>query len=125
MKNELLEVIQNQEIALLETCNRKSVAALDKLIADDFIEFGSSGNVYDKAIILRDLPEDEERAEIRYEISDFKANELAANIVLATYKIQKASADEKDMTSSLRSSIWRNENGQWRMVFHQGTVSKK
>jgi hypothetical protein len=58
-------------------------------------------------------------------MTDFKINQLAKNIVLATYKVQKASADEKKMTPSLRSSIWRKEKGRWRMVFHQGTVSKK
>lgn len=122
MKNKLIETIRKHETDLLKTQVRASRSQLDKLIADNFIEFGSSGNIYDKKMILDDLPE--ERAEIRYKLTDFKIEKLGKEVVLATYRLKKASADEKKMTPSLRSSIWKKTDGQWQMMFHQGTKTK-
>ena len=44
----ICEVIQQLELSLLDPSSRKSVNILDCLIDDDFIEFGSSGNIYHK-----------------------------------------------------------------------------
>jgi len=42
-------------------------------------------------------------------LSDFRAQPLAANVVLATYSYRQ----------SRRSSLWRKEASGWRVVFHQ------
>jgi hypothetical protein len=51
----------------------------------------------------------------KYTVQDFKIKELSEDVMLATYKV------EANSTISLRSSIWKYERGDWRMVFHQGT----
>lgn len=89
------------------------------LLADDFIEYGSSGRVFDKQQILAALRE-EPQAELVFE--DFRAKTSGRNAVLATYRIKAVFADNSTR-SSLRSSIWVRKSGRWQVVFHQGTVA--
>lgn len=46
---------------------------------------------------------------------------LSATLALATYRLTLSSADGFTHTHTLRSSLWRREDGAWRMIFHQGT----
>jgi len=50
--------IRRLEENLLSRETRSSPAALARLIADDFIEFGASGRIFDKAHIIAALPAD-------------------------------------------------------------------
>jgi hypothetical protein len=107
-------LVREQEERLLQPDVRASEAALGALLADDFVEFGSSGTVYDKrsiiAALLREVPDGEPCT-----MRDFATRRLAADIVLVTYRIVES--------RTLRSSIWRAAGGRWQMVFHQGTPS--
>jgi hypothetical protein len=51
-------VIRGKEISLLKPEIRSSIESLSSLIADDFIEFGSSGRIYNKADVLEELPKE-------------------------------------------------------------------
>ena len=88
---------------------RNSPDAVSALLADDFVEFGSSGRVWDKSSIIETLQR--EKLDQKVIVKDFAARELAPHVVLVTYKT----------ASSLRSSIWRRLGGKWQMIFHQGT----
>jgi hypothetical protein len=47
---------------------------------------------------------------------------MSETVVLATYRSSRCGGDG-DPRFSLRSSLWRREeDGSWRMVFHQGTA---
>lgn len=48
---------------------------------------------------------------------DFNVKLLASDIVLATYRTLR----NKDSNLVLRSSIWKNIQGHWQLIFHQGT----
>ena len=87
---------------------------LDDLLADDFLEFGSSGNSYDKKI---QLERSESNTSVQFAVTDFEIKCLATDVVLATYRTYK----HNDGTRALRSSIWKFKEGKWQMVFHQGT----
>jgi glyoxylase I family protein len=91
---------------------------LVELLADEFIEFGSSGRVYTKDDLVAVL-----QAETRVvqTTSDFWVTTLAPDVALLTYRIRRLSQPPVD---TLRSSIWRRSAGKWRMVFHQGTVAQ-
>lgn len=102
------QLIYELETSLLNPSTRKSVEKLNELIANDFVEFGSSGRVYTKEDILKYLPIEEH---LDLTVEDFIVKELAQNVMLATYRLK----------GCLRSSIWKNTNGKWQMVFHQGT----
>ncbi len=58
MEEDLQKTIYDLETSLLKPEIRSSIKDLDSLLADDFMEFGSSGKVYDKKNILERLPGD-------------------------------------------------------------------
>lgn len=91
------------------------------LLADDFVEFGSSGKVWDKPSIVASMRM-ETPAE-RITVEDFAARELAPDVVLVTYisRRGKKPAGGPPAFSALRSSIWKRVDGKWQMIFHQGT----
>lgn len=87
------------------------------LLADDFMEFGSSGRTWNKQQEI-DALADGSRLEAT--ILDFRARRLALDVVLVTYRLVR----DKDKKHSLRSSIWKLNQDKWQMVFHQGTPSE-
>lgn len=91
---------------------------MEGLLSDDFIEFGSSGRVFDKGAIIEAVAG---QKTVHIEMTDFRTSLLAPDIVLATYRASITRQDTDSATLSLRSSIWKLSSGQWRMVFHQGT----
>ena len=111
---DLLRILQQLEIELLSPSIRKS-ERVAQLLADSFTEIGSSGRVYNKAEIISTL-----RAEPSSNIqaSTFSVQLIAPGTALLRYLVCRQSANS---TYSLRSSIWQLQNGQWRMLFHQGT----
>jgi hypothetical protein len=119
--NELTQQFYNLETTLLKPEVRSSQEELDKLLADDFMEFGSSGSVYQKSDTLKSLTTNTDK--VVYEVSDFEAKELSENFVLTTFKT-KRTINDTDSVVSLRSSIWKKANGNWQMFFHQGTPTK-
>lgn len=102
---------------------RRSPDAVRTLLADDFIEFGSSGRVYDKASIIEALT-DEPMAEAALvpDVHDFAARTISPDHVLVTYRSSRPRSDGTVARTTLRSSIWKLIDGQWQMLFHQGTI---
>lgn len=105
--------LETLEMELLDPTLRRDASRLSKLLRDDFIEFGSSGRVYEKAMLI-EMISNEEQARVL--IRDFSVRELAADVALVTYRTVGTTGQE-----ARRSSVWVNESGEWRLVFHQGT----
>lgn len=64
------DLIYQLELSLLTPETRHSPAHLNQLIADDFVEFGSSGNIYGKRDCIAYLPlESSSDKEFKIEIS--------------------------------------------------------
>ncbi|CAM2070104.1 DUF4440 domain-containing protein [Sulfidibacter corallicola] len=102
---------------------RGSAARLGALLAEDFVEFGSSGRVWQRAEIIDDVVSEEEEPGVARFISDFIAKRLAENVVLTTYRCTRRSPSG-EVRVSLRSSVWRKSGeGSWQMCFHQGTMA--
>lgn len=118
MNAELEDLISGLEAELLQPGNRGSTDKLNELIAEEFIEVGESGARYTKKEVLELLPK---QARARYAISDFQANEIAPDLVLATFTTAKTVKETGSTTHSRRSSLWRRREGRWQVVFHQGT----
>jgi hypothetical protein len=114
------------EEELLKPEVRRSANQVGHLLADESIEFGSSGRVFDKRQIIEALQQETPYPTIRISIVDFTARrlDLAANVVLVTYRTIQQSGPEVPERSRLRSSIWKLIEGRWQMVFHQGTPSR-
>jgi hypothetical protein len=117
---QLEQYLRFQEERLIEPATRASPEIIDALLAPEFIEFGSSGRVFDKRQTLESL--NDERPS-RRSISDFGIRLLAPGIVLATYRAIRHGETGERPAHSLRSSIWKLNDGRWQLVFHQGTVS--
>ncbi len=115
---DLKKTIRNLEESLLQPEIRSSAKELDALLDNDFKEFGSSGEAYDKEQVLELLPQSTEE---KFSIHDFEIKELSDQVVLATCRVDKTVQGQETLVRSLRSSIWRKENDRWQMIFHQGT----
>lgn len=115
----IADEIRRLEETLLDPAVRSNPDELAINLADDFIEFGSSGRVYDKTHILAAV-EDEPTAQ--YSIADFHLIRLRPDAVLATYRASKVLAPASEPVESLRRLLWVRSDGRWQMKFHQGTL---
>ena len=101
---------------------RTSRQQLDQLLADEFLEFGSSGATYDKEQVIKGLLADPESQLPRYAtMQGMKVLWLAPEIALVTYRSQKSRPGGAPPQRANRSSIWKKMDGRWQLVFHQGT----
>ena len=102
------------EEELLQSVVRKS-DRVSELLAEDFMEFGSSGRVYTKAEMITALRDEAPDA---WEISEFKVHTPLPEVALATFRACRQSTRR---VQSLRSSLWIMHSGEWQLLFHQGT----
>lgn len=116
----LLATLQHLEERLLRPELRSSAKEVADLLADDFIEFGRSGRIYDKPQTVEALASEVPGFGLAERLaSHFHASQLAEGVVLLTYRSVRR--ETGNMAHSLRSSIWAWRKGRWQMVFHQGT----
>lgn len=119
MEDTIVNQIIKQEVQLLDKID--SIDVLAELIDNEFIEIGSSAVIHNKAEVVRWLVSDDQSERIG---TSFKAHLLAENIILLTYMSSIKDTPLAESKQAMRSSIWRLTDGQWRMVFHQGTPLK-
>jgi hypothetical protein len=112
--------LRRLEQSLLDAAVRRDGDRLRHLLADDFLEFGSSGRIWTRRSIIDMLA-----AETNFQpprIEEFQVNLLAEKVALVTYRTVRTDPKTGEhVCSSLRSSIWTRQDGEWRMRFHQGT----
>jgi len=111
--------LKQLEEALLDSATRRNPSELSLLLADDFVEFGSSGRVFNKASIIEELKDEPPRPAPL--LSDFAIRELSPTVALATYRATRRNIAGEPIGRSRRSSIWAHVNGRWQLTFHQGT----
>jgi hypothetical protein len=109
---------RRMEERLLHPEVRSSGDELSRLLADDFIEFGSSGAIYNKQQIISSLAREQP---MEWSIADFSVRVLADDVVLLTYRSTGRDPATAEEWHSLRSSIWKLHDARWQMIFHQGT----
>lgn len=113
------ELIKALELELLQPEVRKSKERLNELIADDFVEIGTSGKEYTKQDVINDLTEE---PEIKFTIQNFNTIEISPDSIFATYQVEKEILGRIAKINSSRTSIWKNTDGRWQIIFHQGTT---
>ena len=93
-------------------------ADFERMTEENFWEVGASGRRYSREFVLDEL---EKRHAVPHsdvwETSDFRCQKLAEDLYLLTYTLLQ---DKTRLTR--RSTIWRRTDGDWKIVFHQGTV---
>ena len=117
LSSEDVQELQRLEEELLRPEVRRCPEKMAALLADDFLEFGRSGRIYDKVNILETVAQ---QCDGRLSLSQFSAQALAPSVVLVTYWSTLCDANGNER-HSLRSSIWTRTEKGWRLVFHQGT----
>lgn len=110
----LAQHLRELEESLLLPDVRKS-ERLPELLADTFLEFGSSGRIYTKQDLVATL---QGETPVVQTTSEFKVTVLASDVALLTYRIHRHGSPP---FHTLRSSIWRMSDSRWQMVFHQAT----
>ncbi|HHW14843.1 MAG TPA: DUF4440 domain-containing protein [Firmicutes bacterium] len=104
-------------LLLEERLLERSVKDFKTLLADDFVEFGSSGRIWSKQQAIDGIVDG---SGLQATIVDFKTKRLAPDVVLTTFRL----VNDRDGNQSLRSSIWKRKQDRWQMVFHQGTPTE-
>jgi len=111
LKNTILQY--ENDFFDIKFCNSRE--SLENRLSINFIEYGSSGSVYDRENIINALIPLTENRQI--EILQFDLTLLSDDVLLAHY----ISHHKNDNRYALRTSIWKIEDSQWKMYFHQGT----
>ena len=112
-ESEFIQQIRELEESHLRPDVRVSSEKLGFILADDFVEIGSSGRMYNKKECLTDGVFLDEMS-----IHEFNLRRLSVDAVLTTYRIDNKTKNSQ----TLRSSIWKHIDGRWQLYFHQGTV---
>jgi hypothetical protein len=117
--NDTAAHLRNLEESLLDPAVRRDRARVRAILAEDFLEFGSSGRVWTRNTIVELLTF--ETKFVPPSIEDFQCAQLSEHVALATYRTVRTDDTTGERLVSLRSSIWTRESGEWKMRFHQGT----
>jgi hypothetical protein len=117
-------LIKGLEEKLLLQKIRSSREELEKLVSPDFIEYGSSGKIYNYLGIIAYLLANSADT-FNYTFVNFKTIRLSDDTILALYILETEKNHKITITN--RSSLWRREGDSegedswWRIIFHQGT----
>ena len=96
-------------------------ADFERATEEGFWEVGASGRRYSRSYVV-DVLEDRHQVashlalEDAWEALDFACRELGSDTYLLTYTLLQGQRKTR------RASIWRRSAGDWKIVFHQGTV---
>jgi hypothetical protein len=107
-----------REEALLDPALRRDRARVAAFLADDFLEFGSSGNVWTREAVIELLATEKYQPPT---MEDFKCHWIAEGVALVTYRTVRIDPQSGQSAAVLRSSLWVRDLSEWRMRFHQGT----
>jgi hypothetical protein len=102
------------EEAMWRAETRFDLAFQEARFAPDFVEFGRSGRVYNRAQIIRT-----DKHPIEASLRNLRLVELDENTVLVTYN--SVAVFDGVHEHARRSSIWSRSPAGWVMRFHQGT----
>jgi len=112
------KLLEELELALLDPAGRADASLLDRLVSSDFVEVGANGRTFGKDDVLARLPS--ERG------VSFRAEHVAVNLIAPTVGLVTYTANRTADGSTVRSrrcSIWRLDQDEWRVIYHQGTVA--
>ena len=115
----MLEFLLKLEMSLWIEETRNNREFLDKILHNDFLEYGKSGRVFNKEDILNNTS-DEINAVFPFKNMNIK--DIGEKTYLITYLA--ATKVKNKIIKSNRSSIWIGDSDNIQMIFHQGTITK-
>ena len=111
--------IKELEEKLLHSDVRENPEILKQLLSDEFEEIGSNGKISSREDVIDWLLNKEKN--ISWSLSDFRIKKITSDIVISIYRARKIISNDNVSNGSMRSSIWKFSDSQWKMIFHQGT----
>ena len=117
-EHEIAGILLRNEQSLLDPAVRRDRNRVLKLLAEDFVEFGASSQVWTHDQIVELLATEDFHPP---DIEAFQCCVLAPTVALVTYRTVRTDAQTGAQTAALRSSIWMEQGGKWKVRFHQGT----
>jgi len=121
-EQEVAALLEQNERALLDPAVRRDRERVLALLAEDFEEFGASGRVWTRDEVVDLLANEAYDPPV---MSDFRCRMITPLVALVTYRTQHTHAMTGACTAVNRSSIWVEEEGSWRIRFHQGTPAER
>ena len=116
-----IAAIKRLEMRLQLPSVRSSRQQLDQILADDFLEFGSSGATHDKTKVFAALVADPASGLPRYAaLNKLRVTWFADDVVMLNYASSRSQPGAGRIQAN-RTSIWKHIEGRWQMLFHQGT----
>jgi len=116
MTSPLHDEILTLEQQLLQPQYCGSSDFLQRVLAEDFVEFGQSGQRFHRNQIIELLCSGGDDTDL--EIEEFEIAKLDTHTALATYR----AASRRTACPVLRSSPWqKHPQRRWQLRFHQGT----
>ena len=116
--------LYNQIVSLERSLHKPEIRAdsqkLNDLLAENFQEFGASGRVFGKQEIVDSLISD---PGLELEIENEVVTLIVPTVCLITYVSVKSINNEICRTN--RSSVWKQYDESWRIIFHLGTKIEK
>ena len=113
----LEQQLRELELKVMTAAGERRADDIRDLVADDFFEIGASGRTYTKAEVLAAI----ETAPLRkFTLEGFKVVASGEGWALVSYRAGERTAYAS--STSLRSTLWVERAGKWRIVFHQGTT---
>jgi len=114
----LLDELTALELRLLTPEVRANPELLGALLSDDFIEVGASGRRFNKAQIIKDVLQQDSGG--KFTAKDFELKRLATDMAMLLYT--GCCETQGVCHYSRRCSIWQRQQGQWQVLYHQGTL---
>ena len=92
---------------------------IENQMCDEFWEVGASGNVYTRANVIETLLERYNNPDYQdiWEAKGFELTKIAPDNYLLTYILI-----QNKTRVTRRSTIWQKVKGDWKILYHQGTV---
>ncbi|HKS74309.1 MAG TPA: nuclear transport factor 2 family protein [Terriglobales bacterium] len=121
ISKEMEELIVQKEIAVVAAQQRGDRESVNSVLAENFHEIGSSGRFYSREEILETLGHVKI---LDYSFDRFQVLPIDGQHLIVTYIAQTRRRYQGQETTvrTYRSSTWQEDRGEWRIVFHQGTM---
>jgi hypothetical protein len=96
-----------------------SRADFERMIVEDFWEIGASGRRYSRDVVLDTLEKRHAVSVVEdWTIDGCQCRALSKDVFLFTYIL----TDEAGVRVTRRSTIWTRASGDWKIIYHQGTM---
>ncbi len=109
------EELRRLEESLWRPGTRFDREHMERVLADDFVEFGRSGRAWTREEIMGMTAEE---IPVQLPLPRFAAHPVAPGVALVTY-LSVVTRSTVDIAN--RSSLWVRHGDRWRLRFHQGT----